>query len=117
MNRQMIVLLVVILVGPVNVPGQIPTVPNEDHSVMPPDFGRMSSFEEMYAAVLKVERSNPKPTAEYVAELVRQIRQDQVAVQSKVFPIYLLGYLRTTNAVAVEALIDKIDLVARRGEP
>ena len=100
-----------------NISAQDSVPTNGNYTLKPPDFSKMPSYEETSSIVDKIVQSKPKVTSEYVDGLVRQIRQDNVPDEGKVFAIYLLGILRTTNAAAVQVLIDRLDLKAPRRDP
>jgi hypothetical protein len=100
-----------------NVVGQNTMATNEHCSTKPPDFTRLPSYKEMNVALDAVLRLHPVLTPAYASNLVYQIREDNVSTEAKVYAIFLLGELRSTNIFAIEALVDRIDLKAPRSEP
>lgn len=96
-------------------------ITNPSHAVLPPDFNKMS-YDEANDAVnsecnLIVARKAKKIDAEYVTNLVYQLRQGNLTDDKKVLVIYFLGELRPSDTNSVEVLLEYIDLMATRFDP
>lgn len=83
----------------------------------PPDFQSLS-YDKAYEAMTYDEAWRLKEVCpEYITNLVNQIRSKKIPSDNMGPAIYLLGVLRTTNSMAIEALIDIIDFKATKLEP
>lgn len=82
----------------------------------PPNFLTLH-YEEASAAVDIVEKLNLKPSSEYISQILFQIRNHNISNEGKIFAIYLLGCLCTTNSGAIQILIDNVDLKALHLDP